>query len=157
MQEKKDAAILAEQEKNEKKAAFSEEIEKGFFQPNKEKNHRGIYFPEYWRKKRLKCSFVSQLEETAKKTATLKDKHGEYKDGIFLHGCSIVKVSVNKIGLWCVEIHSEHPVGLPMIQEIRYKFIPNDCLMAMLLPSRKERSGNDLITLYQIPNQEEKK
>ena len=86
MQEKNDAAVLAEQEENEKKAVL-EETEKGFFQPNKERNHRGIYFPEYWRKKRLKCSFVSQLEETAKKTATLKDKHGEYKDGLFLYGC----------------------------------------------------------------------
>ena len=155
MQEKNDAAVLAEQEENEKKAIL-EATEKGFFQPNKERNHRGIYFPEYWRKKRLKCSFVSQLEETAKKTATLKDKHGEYKDGLFLYGCSIVKVSVNQIGLWCIEIHSDHPIGLPMIQEIRYKFVPNDCLMAMLLPSREERNGNDIVTLYQIPNQEEK-
>lgn len=155
MQEKNDAAIVAEKESDEKKAVL-EATEKGFFQPNKERNHRGIYFPEYWRKKRLKCSFVSQLEETAKKTATLKDKYGEYKDGLFLHGCSIVKVSVNKIGLWCIEIHSDHPIGLPMIQEIRYKFVPNDCLMAMLLPSREERNGNDIVTLYQIPNQEEK-
>ena len=152
MQEKNDAAIVAEKESDEKKAVL-EATEKGFFQPNKERTHRGIYFPEYWRKKRLKCSFVSQLEETAKKTATLKDKYGEYKDGLFLHGFSIVKVSVNKIGLWCIEIHSDHPIGLPMIQEIRYKFVPNDCLMAMLLPSREERTDNDIITLYQIPNQ----
>lgn len=156
MQEKNDATMVAEKESDEKKAVL-EATEKGFFQPNKERNHRGIYFPEYWRKKRLKCSFVSQLEETAKKTATLKDPYGEYKDGIFLHGCSIVKVSVNKIGLWCVEIHSEHPIGLPMVQEIRYKYVPNDCLMAMLFPNRKEQSGNDMIILYQIPNQEEKK
>lgn len=127
--------------------------EKGFFQPNKEKNHRGVYYPEFWRKRKMRLSFVRELEETANKQAVLKDDFGSYKDGLFLHGCALVRVTIGKGGLWRLEIHSEHPIGLPMINEVRYKFIPNDTLMAMLMPTREEREPNNNVTLYQIPSE----
>lgn len=128
-------------------------VEKGFFQPSKEKNHRGVHYPEFWRKKRMRLSFVRELEETAKKAAVLRDNFGEYKDGIFLHGCAIVRVTIGNAGLWRLEIHSEHPIGLPMINDIRYKFIPNDVLMAMLFPTREEQEPSNNVTMYQIPNE----
>ena len=50
-----------------------------------------------------------------------------------------------------LEIHSENLIGLPMIQEIRYKYLPDNLMMAMLFLPRKERNNPKTVVLYQIP------
>lgn len=150
MQEKEFDRTASEEQTKESLLLGSE---KGVFQPNKERNHRGVYFPPFWKKKKLKCSFVSKLEETAKREPAVTDEHGEYKEGVFLYNCTIVQVMLNKAGLWSLAIRSDNPIGLPMIQEIRYKYIPDSCLMALLLPSRAEKPANNIVELYQIPDE----
>lgn len=124
-------------------------VEKGVFQPSKEAR-KGVHFPEYWRKKKLNRSFVDDLEKTANSDPFAQDEHGEYRLGKFLHGCAIVVVGVVD-NLWTLEIHSENPIGLPMIQEIRYKYLPDNLMMAMLFLPRKERISAKTVVLYQIP------
>lgn len=124
-------------------------VEKGVFQPSKE-TRKGVHFPEYWRKKKLNRSLVADLEKTANSEPYAQDEHGEYRLGKFLHGCAIVIVGVVD-NLWTLEIHSENPIGLPMIQEIRYKYLPDNLMMAMLFLPRKERTSAKTVVLYQIP------
>lgn len=112
--------------------------------------NKKVEIPTYWRKKKLNPELESQLQETAKKESVLTDKHGEYKDGVFLYGCAIVVITITN-DLWSLEIHSESPIGLPMIKEIRYKYLPDAFLMAQLLPSREEKSNDRNVVLYQIP------
>lgn len=123
--------------------------DKGIFQENKDGN-KGVYFPEYWRKKKLNPSFVDELKKTANSETYAQDEHGEYRLGKFLHSCAIVVVGVVD-NLWTLEIHSENPIGLPMIQEIRYKYLPDNLMMAMLFLPRKERTSAKTVVLYQIP------
>ena len=96
-----------------------------------------IQLPQYWKKKKLNPEFI-------------KDEFGEYRFGTFLHGCAIVKVEMTD-NLLSVAIHSQHPIGLPMIKEIRYKYAPNNCLMTMLMPSREQQISDNTVVLYQIP------
>ncbi|MEY8591437.1 hypothetical protein AALK14_08305 [Butyricimonas hominis] len=124
-------------------------VEKGVFQPSKE-TRKGVHFPEYWRKKKLNRSLVADLEKTANSEPYAQDEHGEYRLGKFLHSCAIVVVGVVD-NLWTLEIHSENPIGLPMIQEIRYKYLPDNLMMAMLFLPRKERTSAKTVVLYQIP------
>lgn len=119
------------------------------FQANKAGN-KGINFPPFWKKKRLKPEFVRELERTANSEPVATDEHGEYRVGKFLHGCSIINVGMAD-DLWSLEIHSDHPIGLPAIQEIRYKFLPDDLMMAMLFLPRKQRTTQNTVVLYQIP------
>jgi hypothetical protein len=124
-------------------------VEKGVFQPSKEKR-KGVYFPEYWRKKKLNRSFVDELEKSANSEPFMKDRFGEYRLGTFLHGCAVVKVEITD-DLLNIAIHSEHPVGFPMVKEIRYKFAPDSYLMTMLMPSREQKISDNTVVLYQIP------
>ncbi len=124
-------------------------VEKGMFQPSKEAR-KGVHFPEYWRKKKLNRSFVDDLEKAANSEPFAQDEHGEYRLGKFLHSCAIVVVGVVD-NLWTLEIHSENPIGLPMIKEIRYKYLPDNLMMAMLFLPRKERTSAKTVVLYQIP------
>lgn len=147
MQERKlNAAIIDE--------AVSKPLEnirndKGVFQANKDGN-KGVYFPEYWRKKKLNPSFVDELRKAANSEPFMKDVFGEYRLGTFLHGCAVVKVDITD-DLLNIAIHSEHPVGFPMVKEIRYKFAPDAYLMTMLMPSREQQISNNTVVLYQIP------
>jgi hypothetical protein len=106
--------------------------------------------PPYWKKKRLSAEFLKRLQDTAQKEPVVTDEHGEYKDGVFLHGCVVVEVSITE-DLWSLAIHSEHFITLPMIQAIRYKYIPDSCMMAYLFSSRKETLSGNTVVLYQIP------
>lgn len=124
-------------------------VEKGVFQPNKE-TRKGVYFPAYWKKKKLNRAFVDELEKAATSEPFMKDKFGEYRLGTFLHGCAIVKVEIID-NLLSIAIHSEHPVGSPMMKEIRYKFAPDAYLMSMLLPSRNQQTSDNTVVLYQVP------
>lgn len=124
-------------------------VEKGVFQPNKE-TRKGVYFPAYWKKKKLNRAFVDELEKAATSEPFMKDEFGEYRLGTFLHGCAIVKVEITD-DLLNIAIHSEHPVGFPMVKEIRYKFSPDSYLMTMLMPSREQQISDNTVVLYQIP------
>lgn len=111
-----------------------------------------IHLPQYWKKKKLSHTFVDELKKTANSEPIITDEHGEYRAGKFLHSCAVVFVSyVNK--LWSLEIHSEHPIGLPMIQEIRYKYLPDELMMAYLLLPREQRINDKVAVLYQIPGE----
>lgn len=109
-----------------------------------------IQLPQYWKKKKLNPEFIKELESTAKSDPFTKDEFGEYRFGTFLHGCAIVKVEMTD-NLLSVAIHSQHPIGLPMIKEIRYKYAPNNCLMTMLMPSSEQQISDNTVVLYQIP------
>lgn len=124
-------------------------VDKGMFQPSKEAR-KGVYFPEYWRKKKLNSSFVDELEKAANSEPFATDEYGEYRLGTFLHGCSVVKVEMTD-SLLSIAIHSQHPVGLPMLREIRYKYAPDATLMTMLMPARDQQISENTIVLYQIP------
>lgn len=145
MQEKILNAVAAEAEE---RAQLQPTPEKPF-QASKDKA-KGVYFPEHWRKKKLHPSFVKELEKTANSEPFAQDEYGEYRLGKFLHSCAMVVVGVID-NLWTLEIHSENPIGLPMIQEIRYKYLPDNLMMAMLFLPRKERTSAKTIVLYQIP------
>ena len=138
-------------------ALATEAIEKAQLQPTQEKmfqasrdNNRGIYFPQYWKKKKLNPNFVKELEKAAASEPFAKDEFGEYRLGTFLHGCAVVKVEITD-DLLSIAIHSEHPVGLPLAKEIRYRFAPNAYLMTMLMPSREQQVSDNTAVIYQIP------
>lgn len=116
------------------------------FQPKKRK----VIYPDYWKKKKLSRSFVEELEKAANREPFAKDDFGEYRLGTFLHGCAVVKVEITD-ELLSVAIHSQHPVGLPMLKEIRYKFAPDAMLMTMLMPARDQQISENTIVLYQVP------
>lgn len=116
------------------------------FQPKKRK----VIYPDYWKKKKLSRSFVEELEKAANSEPFAKDDFGEYRLGTFLHGCAVVKVEITD-ELLSVAIHSQHPIGLPMLKEIRYKFAPDAMLMTMLMPARDQQISENTIVLYQVP------
>ena len=115
-----------------------------------------VLYPEYWakRKKRLSAGFVKELEETAKKEAECSDDYGEYKTGTFLYKSAIVSVEKSD-NLWALHIMSEVPIGLPMIKDVRYKFLPDNILMAQLYEPRKDAKKIKGVILYEIPNNQE--
>lgn len=115
-----------------------------------------VIYPEYWakRKKRLNAGFIKMLEETAQKEAECSDEYGEYKTGTFLYKSAIVSVR-RENDLWTLHMMSEVPIGLPLIKEIRYKFLPDNLLMAQLYAPRKDASEMKGVILYEIPNNQE--
>lgn len=115
-----------------------------------------VSYPEYWakRKNRLSAVFIKMLEETAQREAETTDKYGEYKTGTFLHKSAIVTVK-RENGLWSLYMMSEHPIGLPLIKEIRYKYLPDNLLMAQLYAPRSEEKELKGVILYEIPNNQE--
>ncbi len=112
-----------------------------------------VVYPEYWakQKKHLSPGFIRMLEDTAQKEAEFSDEFGEYKTGMFLYKSAIVTVKRDN-DLWSLHLMSKHPIGLPLIQEIRYRFLPDNLLMAQLYAPRKEAKELSGIILYEIPN-----
>ncbi|HBG40232.1 MAG TPA: hypothetical protein DDW85_02310 [Porphyromonadaceae bacterium] len=115
----------------------------------KESKNR-VHYPEYWKKKKLAPMLLKQLEETVNSEPVVIDEHGEYREGVFLHRCYIVVVKMMD-GLWLLQISGSVSVLLQTMKEIRYKYIPDDCLMAQLFPSRKDMQDEFNVSLYQIP------
>ncbi|MDH6308005.1 hypothetical protein M2451_002524 [Dysgonomonas sp. PFB1-18] len=116
----------------------------------REKNQ--VYYPEFWKKRKMNPEFVKDLEESANSKPIATDEHGEYRAGKFLHSCAIVIVAYAN-NLWSVEIHSQHQVNLPMIREIRYKYLPDNLMMAQLFLPRDQRITDKAVVLYQIPGE----
>lgn len=116
-----------------------------------------IHFPEYWAKRKHKLSkgLLKVLQATADADPEVVDTFGEYKRGTFLHRACVVTITRDN-DLWNCHIFSEAmPVTLPIIQEVRDKYIPDGVMMAQLFPSREERKGLSGVILYEIPNTEE--
>lgn len=57
-------------------------------------------------------------------------------------------------GLWTLHVISEAPIGLPLIKEVRYKYLPNNLMMAQIFGDRAEANEIKGVILYQIPNGE---
>lgn len=115
------------------------------------KEIRKAYFPPYWekRKKKLKKEFIKRLQDSANSDVIASDKYGEYRVGTFLHKAAIVTVKREE-GIWSLHIMSEEFISFLLVEEIRYKFLPDDLLMAQLYGSREDKQLNGVL-LYEIP------
>lgn len=116
-----------------------------------------VVYPEYWakRKNRLNPKLVKELEESAARDPEVTDDYGEYKQGTFLFKNTVVTVKRSPESGWSLHIFSEHPIiGLPIIKEVRYTFLPDQVLMAQLFGTREDRHMKGVV-LYEIPEPEE--
>lgn len=94
-----------------------------------------ITVPTLLRKKRFSQDLIKSLNETHVRPIQFTDPSGDYKEGVFLHGSNIV--IVDRIdGRWQLTIQGEKPLTMYEIKAARYKFIPNDIYMVLVLPSR---------------------
>lgn len=69
------------------------------------------------------------------------------------HYWNVVTIS-KEDGLWTLHVISEAPIGLPLIKEVRYKYLPNNLMMAQIFGDRAEANEIKGVILYQIPNGE---
>lgn len=122
------------------------------------KEVRKAYFPPYWekRKKRLKKEFIQKLQDSANSEVIATDEYGEYRLGTFLHKAAIVTVARDN-GLWSLHIMSQEFVSSILVEEIRYKYLPDDLLMAQLYGTRSEATQLKGVVLYEIPKNTEEK
>lgn len=94
-----------------------------------------ISIPAPLKKKRFSNDLVKSLNETHERPIQFSDPAGDYKEGVFLHGSNIV--IVDRIdGRWQLTIQGERPLTMYEIKAARYKFVPNDVYMVLVLPSR---------------------
>ena len=114
-----------------------------------------VVYPEYWakRKNRLNPKLKHELEETAAREAEVTDDYGEYKPGTFLFKNTIVTVKRHPTAGWSLHIFSEHPIGLPLIKDVRYTFIPDQVMMVQLFGTREGCHIKGVI-LYELPQPE---
>lgn len=133
---------------------FKEELQAKLAKANAE-NKGMVVYPEYFKKKkkRMRPDFIKKLEETAKADFTDVDDYGVYKVGSFLYRNAFVTIS-KEDGLWTLHVISEAPIGLPLIKEVRYKYLPNNLMMAQIFGDRAEANEIKGVILYQIPNGE---
>lgn len=110
-----------------------------------------VCFPPYWerRRKRLKKEFIQKLQDSANSEVIASDEFGEYRAGTFLHKAAIVTVK-REDGIWSLHVMSQEFISFLLVEEIRYKFLPDDLLMAQLYGSRDEKQLNGVL-LYEIP------
>ena len=121
--------------------------EAGVTQTNK------VVYPPYFAKRKhlLNAGLIKLLQETADREPEVVDVFGEYKQGTFLHRYCIVTVT-RENELWMVHIYSgDNPITLPIIQEVRDKYIHDYCLMVQFYPSREERNTLKGIQLCEMP------
>jgi hypothetical protein len=114
-----------------------------------------VVYPEYWakRKNRLNPLLVKELEESAAREPEVTDDYGKYKPGTFLFKNTVVTVKRSTESGWSLHIFSEHPIGLHLIKEVRYTFLPDKVLMAQLFGTREDRHMKGVV-LYEIPQPE---
>lgn len=94
-----------------------------------------IIIPTPLKKKRFSQDLIKSLNETHDRPIQFSDFSGDYKEGVFLHGSTIV--IIDRIdGRWQLTIQGERPLTVYEIKAARYKFIPNDVYMVFVLPSR---------------------
>ena len=117
-----------------------------------EKVPQKVVYPPYWakRKKNLKKEFIQRLQESANSDVIATDEYGEYRLGTFLHKAAIVSVQKEN-GMWSLHVVSEEFISSRLIEEIRYKYLPDDLLMAQLFGTREEAKVLKGVVLYEIP------
>ena len=117
-----------------------------------DKTKSKVYFPPYFAKRKAKMNpaLIKQLEEAAASDPVVTDEYGEYRLGVFLHGSCVVTVGCED-GAWSCQIYSENPITQPIIQQIRYKFLPDALVMAQLFTSREINRLQKSVVLYEIP------
>lgn len=97
----------------------------------------GIVVPVPLKKKRFSQDLIKSLNETHERPVQFSDLNGDYKEGAFLHGSNLVVV--DRIdGRWQLTIQGDKPLNVYEIKAARYKFIPDDVYMTLVLPSRTE-------------------
>lgn len=114
---------------------------------------RKAYFPPYFnsRKSKMKKDFKDRLEESANSEVIESDKYGEYRAGIFLWRNCIVSVGYED-QCWNVHIHSESTVlEERFVKEIRYKFVPDRCMMVKVYQSREVKTPDNVVVLMEAP------
>ncbi len=105
--------------------------------PNVQKLNPAITVPAPLRRKRLNDELIAELNATYERPAICRDEHGEYKEGAFLHGSNLVMTSILE-GRWHLTVKSDKPLSIYEIKAARYKFIPDDVYMTLILPKRSE-------------------
>ena len=117
-----------------------------------ESKPRKMQLPPYWAKKNLSKKMLTEIEKSLKSEPVITNMDGEYRTGTFLYSHAIVIVNVID-GLWCIEIHSEYAIGLPLIKDVRYKFLPSGMIFALIFPPKGGVMDVNFVTLYQIPGE----
>lgn len=117
-----------------------------------------VVFSPYWekRKRKLKKEFIQKLQDSANSEVIASDEYGEYRVGTFLHKAAIVTVQ-RENGLLSLHIMSQEFVSSILVEEIRYKYLPDDLLMAQLYGTRSEAKQLKGVVLYEIPKNTEEK
>lgn len=115
-----------------------------------------VCFPPYWekRRKRLKKEFIQKLQDSANSEVIASDEFGEYRAGTFLHKAAIVSVQKEN-EMWSLHVVSEEFISSRLVEEIRYKFLPDNLLMAQLYGTREEAKMLKGVVLYEIPQPKE--
>lgn len=110
-------------------------------------------FSEFFkkRKNRMNPKLVKEIEETAKREILVEDEYGTYKPGIFTHRSCIVTVKRDENKLWSILIWSENHISDFIVEEVCDRFVPDETVMARLYGSRKSRSEQKGVMLYELP------
>lgn len=107
------------------------------------------------RKDHLKKEFIAELKKTAASEAVYTDEFGSYKPGVFTYGAYIVEVDYNTDEkTWMLGIYpgaKNTTITSQVVKDIRYKFIPDDAMMAQMWGSRAELEAHQGVYLYEVP------
>lgn len=105
--------------------------------PTSAKLNPAIIVPAPLKRKRFNDELIAELNATYERPAICRDEHGEYKEGAFLHGSNLVVTSIVG-GRWNLTVKSDKPLSIYEIKAARYKFVPDDVYMTLILPKRTE-------------------
>lgn len=138
---------------------LSEELERiyGIISSANRTNRYPMY-SEYFKKRlaRINKELKKKIEETAKQASIYADEYGTYKPGVFTHKSCIVSVGYDD-EIWSAHIYSDEVITDVLIKEIRYRFIPDDAVMARLYEKRSVMNSIKGVVLYQVPGEQEDK
>lgn len=133
----KNAMLLKEGQVKETKLSEllnNSEAEKN---PITAKLNPAIVVPPPLKRRKFSEDLIKGLNATYERPALCRDDFGEYKEGVFLNGKTMVIVSVVD-GRWNLTIKSDHPISMYEIKAARYKYIPDDVYMSLIFPKRSE-------------------
>ncbi|MCZ2726272.1 hypothetical protein [Bacteroides caccae] len=105
--------------------------------PAAAKLNPAIIVPVPLKRKRFNDELIAELNATYERPAICRDDYGEYKEGAFLHGSNLVMTSIVE-GRWHLTVKSDKPLSIYEVKAARYKFIPDDAYMTVILPKRSE-------------------
>lgn len=105
--------------------------------PAAAKLNPAIIVPGPLKRKRFNDELIAELNATYERPAICRDDYGEYKEGAFLHGLNLVMTSIVE-GRWHLTVKSDKPLSIYEVKAARYKFIPDDAYMTVILPKRSE-------------------